>query len=284
MSLISWNGVDDLVVEIVDHVAADGREAVGGVDMDVHRAFGVRAGRFQAHARHQLDRTGDFQVEEAQRALGVQPVDQVLDVGQRILRVHQAGDRVFELAPVDADRGVHREQVVLAGVIDVQVGVQHVAHVAHAHAVARELVLDHVLVELQPAHAERFHDLVRAVAGVDHDRPGAAEDQEAEGRHAPRAAAVAPEHQEARFQFDVAVVEDLDFECHVFPPSSSVRRGDRRASRCRAAGGADPQRAVAPRRRGARRSAPDRWSRASRSENSSRTGSAPRRRSRPSRA
>jgi len=37
--------------------------------------------------------------------------------------------------------------------------------IAHAHAVACELVLDHVLMELEPAHAERFHDLIGAVAG-----------------------------------------------------------------------------------------------------------------------
>ena len=35
--------------------------------------------------------------------------------------------------------------------------------------VPRELVVDHVLVELQPAHAQRFHDLIGAIAGVDDD-------------------------------------------------------------------------------------------------------------------
>ena len=170
---------------------------------------------------------GNLKIEEAQCALGVQPVDQMLDVGQRILRVHQAGDGVLEFAPVHADGRVHREQVVLAGMVDVQVGVQHVSNVPHAHAVLRQLVLDHVLVELQAAHAERFHDLVRAVAGVDHDRPRTTEDEEAEGRHPARAAAVAPQHQEARFELDVAVVENLDFECHCFPLAVlSVRSGD----------------------------------------------------------
>ena len=81
--------------------------------------------------------------------------------------------------------------------------------------------------ELQPAHAERLHDLVGAVAGVDHDRIGAAEDEEAQRQHAPRAAAVAAEHQEARFQLDVAIVENLDFQRHGVPPSVSLsaRRG-----------------------------------------------------------
>jgi hypothetical protein len=54
----------------------------------------------------------------------VQPLDQVLDVGLGVLRVHQAGDRAFQLAPVDHHGGVHREVVVLAGMVDVQVGVQ----------------------------------------------------------------------------------------------------------------------------------------------------------------
>ena len=58
-------------------------------------------------------------------------------------------------------------------------GVADIADVAHPHAVARELVLDHVLVELKPAHAQRFHDLVGAITGVDHDRIGTADDQKA---------------------------------------------------------------------------------------------------------
>jgi len=87
------------------------------------------------------------------------------------------------------------------------------------HAVPRELVLDHVLVELKPAHAQRFHDLIGAIAGVDHDRVGAAEDQEAERQDAAGAAAVAPEHEEARFQLDIAIVQDLDFQRHLILPS-----------------------------------------------------------------
>jgi hypothetical protein len=50
-----------------------------------------------------------------------------------------------------SDHGrVHRKQIVLAGLVDMQMGVADEADVAHAHAVARELVLDHVLVELKP--------------------------------------------------------------------------------------------------------------------------------------
>ena len=101
-------------------------------------------------------------------------------------------------------------------------GVADEADVAHAHAVARELVLDHVLMELQAAHAERFHDLIGAVAGVDDDRIGAAGNQKAQRQHAARAAAVAAEHEEAQFQFDVAIVENLDFQRHSFLPFSFV--------------------------------------------------------------
>ena len=88
----------------------------------------------------------------------------------------------------------------------------------------RELVLDHVLVELEAPHAEALHDLVRAIAGVDHDRVGAPEDEEPERRDAARAPAVAPEHEEARFELDVAVVEHLDFERHGRSPLSLSSR------------------------------------------------------------
>ena len=199
-------------------------------------------GRLAIDARDQFDRAGDLEIEESQRALGVQPVDQVLDVGRRILRVHQAGDRIFEFLAVEDDRGVHRKQVVLAGVVDMQMGVADEADVAHAHAVARELVLDHVLMELQAAHAERFHDLVGAVAGVDHDRIGAADNQKAQRQHPARAPAVAAEHQEARFQLDVPIVENLDFQSHtclpyflrLFSRAGLRARSDRPASPCRA--------------------------------------------------
>ena len=55
-----------------------------------------------------------------------------------------------------------------------KMGMADEAHVAHTNAVPRELVLDHVLVELEAAHAQRFHDLIGAIAGVDHDGVGAA--------------------------------------------------------------------------------------------------------------
>ena len=102
--------------------------------------------------------------------------------------------------------------------VDLEMGVHDIAHIAHPHAVPGELVLDHVLVELEAAHAEALHDLVVAVAGIDHHRPGPAEDQEAIGRHAAGAAAIAAEHEEARFQLDIAIVENLDFEGHERPP------------------------------------------------------------------
>ncbi len=63
--------------------------------MDVHRALGVGAGGFAIAAGEELDRPGEFEILEAQRALGVEPVDQMLDVGRRILRMHQAGDGIF---------------------------------------------------------------------------------------------------------------------------------------------------------------------------------------------
>jgi hypothetical protein len=41
----------------------------------------------------------------------------MLAVDRRILRMHQAGNRIFELAPVDDDPGVHGEEIVLASVV-----------------------------------------------------------------------------------------------------------------------------------------------------------------------
>ena len=123
-----------------------------------------------------------------------------------------------ELAPL---RDVDARIKIGLGVVDVKMGVADEANVAHANAVPRELVLDHVLVELQTTHAQRFHDLVGAIARVDHDRVGAADDQKAQRQHAAGAAAVTPEHQKARFQLDIAVVQDLDFQRHLFPPDSS---------------------------------------------------------------
>ena len=134
--------------------------------------------------------------------------------------MHQAGDGIFQFLAIDDDRGVHREQIVLAGMVDMQMGMADEAYIAHAHAVARKLVLDHVLMELQAAHAERFHDLIGAVTGVDHDRIGAADNQKAQRQHAACAPAVAAEHEEARFQFDVAIVENLDFQSHTCLPFS----------------------------------------------------------------
>jgi hypothetical protein len=47
---------------------------------------------------------------------------------------------------------------------------------------------------LVATHAERLHDLVRAVAGIDQYRPSAAEYQHAEHLSAARAAAIVSEH------------------------------------------------------------------------------------------
>ena len=122
------------------------------------------------------------------------PVDQMLDVDRRILRMHQARDRIFQLAPVNHDRGIHGKEIVLAGMVDMQVGVENVANIPELEPVLLQLIFDHVLVRLHPAHSQRFHDLVRAVAGIRRDRPSAAEYQHVEHRSAARAAAIASEH------------------------------------------------------------------------------------------
>ncbi len=126
---------------------------------------------------------------------------------------------------VDDHGRIHRKEVILAGVVDVQVRVQYEADVAHAHTMLGKLILDHVLVELQPAHAERLHDLVRAVASVDHNRISAAKDQKSQRQHTAGAPAVAAEDKEAQFEFDVAIVEDLDFQWHNSLPTFVFRCG-----------------------------------------------------------
>src|SRR3569833_4749333 len=158
--------------------------------------------------------------------------------------------------------------------IDVQMGVTDIADVAHSHAMAHQLVLDHVLMELQAAHAERFHDLVGPIAGVHDDRIGPAEDQEAQRQHPPGAAAIAPQHQEARIQLDVAIVQDLDLQRHWSSLAFFMYRAGRRGWRWRRTARRAPARQAAQRHDETHRPARGNWTTISRSENSSRTGSA----------
>jgi hypothetical protein len=60
------------------------------LDEDVHRALGVTARMLAADARDDLLRPGQLEVEQSQRARGVQPVDKVFDVLGRVLLAHQA--------------------------------------------------------------------------------------------------------------------------------------------------------------------------------------------------
>ena len=168
-----------------------------------------------AHAGDDLLVVDDLEVEQPQRARVVQAVDEVLDVGRGVLLAHQARDRVLELAAVDDDgRPVHRELVVVAGVVDVQMGVQDVADVLHLEAVLGELLLHALLVAPPAGHAEVAHDRRIAEARVDDDRGLAAGDEEAERRHLLRLSGLERQHEEARVELDVAQVEDLHFETH----------------------------------------------------------------------
>src|SRR6266700_1566188 len=157
------------------------------------------------------------------------------------------------------------------------------ADIPHAHAVARELVLDHVLVKLKAAHAECFHDLVGAIAGIDHDRIWATDDQEAQCQDTAGPAAIAAEDKKARLQFDVAIVQDLDFKRHVSLPASSKFPADKPAMRLFSERHRAGRHEGVPSRRDGRPPVRDIWSKASRSENWSRTGSGRHRRSPPCR-
>ena len=161
----------------------------------------------------------------------------MLDVGRGVLLAHQARDRVLELAAVDDDGGpVHRELVVVAGVVDVQMGVQDVADVLHLEAVLGELLLHALLVAPPAGHAEVAHDRRVAEARVDDDRRLAAGDEEAERRDLLRLSGLEREHEEARVELDVAQVEDLHFETHALllggwmRSGSTIRRARRRAT------------------------------------------------------
>jgi len=116
--------------------------------------------------------------------------------------------------------------VVLAGMVDVQVGVQHITDIAEFDPVFRQLVLDHIVVELQTAHAQRFHDRIVPIPGINNNRIGAAQNQVAIDGNPFDPAAIVPENQKTVFQFDVAIVQNLDLKCHSLSPFS-VRSGAR---------------------------------------------------------
>ena len=130
---------EQLVAHAVDEVAAEHGASLRRVHVHDHRPFGVPAGCDAMNAVVDRLAAGELEVEQPQRAARVQPVDHVLDVLGRVRRPGQSRHRVFELAPVDHRGGRHREEVGLARVVDVQVRVQHVAHVARLDAVQREL-------------------------------------------------------------------------------------------------------------------------------------------------
>ena len=177
--------LDDLVLDVVDDVAADAGGALGGLDEDVHRAFRVAAGGLADDPVVDLVRAGELEVEEPQRAGRVQTVDVVLHVLGRVLRAHQAGDRVLELAAVHHDRRRHREAVVLAGMVDVAVRVQHGGDVARSRRRARRARSRAACPRRRgPVMPSRSMISGLARAGVDEDRPGrVAEDQDAPRVH-----------------------------------------------------------------------------------------------------
>ena len=206
--------LDDLVVHVVDHVAADAGGPLRGLHQDVHGAFGVRPGRNAHHPGDDLLAAGRLQVEQPERVPSVEAVDQVLDVLRRVLRAHETGDRVLQLAAVDRDGGGVREEVVLARVVDVEMGVQDVADVAHLDPVPGERVVQNLLAGLDPAHPEPFHDLDVPVSGVHEDQVRPAGDQVRKGGHPRDPSGVARQHQEARVELDVPDVENLDLHAH----------------------------------------------------------------------
>src|SRR4051812_27928641 len=218
-----------LELDVVDHVTADDREALVRVDEHVHGTFCMPAGVLAADTGDDLLRIDVLEVEQAKRGtLVVQAVDEVLDVGRRVLLTHQARHGVLELGTVDDDGRVQREVLVVARVIDVQMRMQDVADVLHLEAVSVERLLHSLTVPPPPLHPQVPHDLGLAEAGVDDDRRLASGDEEPERRHLLAPARVLREHKEARVERDIAQVEDVHFQTHV--SSLGWMIGDHRGS------------------------------------------------------
>src|ERR1700683_2335378 len=61
--------IHQLVVDVVEHITTNGRDALSGFDNDIHRAFSVAAGGLANETRHQFSRPRYFQIEKAPRTL-----------------------------------------------------------------------------------------------------------------------------------------------------------------------------------------------------------------------
>ena len=175
----------------------------------------MRACRFAPDAGNDLFGACNFQIEKPHGLRFVDALDQMEDVGFGVLRIHDAGYRKFHLAPVDDDGGVHREVIVLAGMVNVQVRVHDVADVPRLQPMVCQLVFDHVSMVLEPSHSEGFHDGVVAIPGIDQDRIFAARYQESTDRHATHPTAIVAQHEKRGLKLDVAVVENVDLKCHL---------------------------------------------------------------------
>src|SRR5439155_14218526 len=121
----------------------------------------------------------------------------------------------------------------LAGVVDVSVGMQDVAHVPELQPETPELVLEALLLAHRAGHVKPAHDLRVASARVHENRVVAAEDQIAPGRSLGADAHVVGEHEETRLELDVDERQDLDLESH--RPTSTVVAIRASISRSRAA-------------------------------------------------
>ena len=170
----------------------------------------MRMGRLAPDTGDQLLAAGNLQIQKPQCVLRVKPLDQVLDIRLGILRVHETGHGAFKFTPVDDHRGVHREVIVLAGMVDMQMRVDDVADIAGFQAMPGELVLDHVVMGLKTPHPQAFHDRVVAISGVDHDGMASAQNQEAVDRHPRNPPAMVSEHQKTVLELDVTIIEQMD--------------------------------------------------------------------------
>jgi hypothetical protein len=157
------------------------------------------------------------------------------------LLAHQPGHRELQLAAVDDHDGVHRELRVLAGVIDVQMGVQDEPNVGLLHPMLGELLLHALLAVVEALHPQVAHDLGMAESRIDDDRGLTAADQKPEYGYLDRHPAVVPQDEEARLEFDVPQVEDLDLKTHLPSLRSSAllsKRGSPDSRRSRVLAGA----------------------------------------------
>src|SRR4051794_10142863 len=201
---------------------AQAREAHRRLDIDDHRTLGVPAGGRTADAAEDV-LVGRLEIQQPETSTRVQTVDEVLHILRRIASPGQARHGVFELAPIDHDRGRQRELVGLAGVIEMKMGVQDISHVAEPDPMGPELSLERLPGRLEAAQPDPLQDFGMPEPGVDDDDVLGTDEQEALDRK-PNPNARSPRRDgTAAVDLERAEVQNLDVPGQASaPPAAST--------------------------------------------------------------